>query len=195
MRRRTNAAEGFDYQVERHNHEWDDHVARTNVTAGLITWLSPRSVIDPACGDGSIVLAAENIMPMRRVVLSDISHPNFDYLREATAGLSHIDVHHQDIHDALNTAETFDVIVLTETLEHLPDPDAILRQARKVAGSLVASSPEMRQGQHDTNPEHLWEFDGVGYNEMLRDAGWNVIQKTHLSFPRLQYDFQVWVCR
>jgi len=193
VRQRTASTDDFDYQVERHNDSWCDHIARTNVTAALLAWLQPRSVLDPACGDGSIVLLTDLTSHIDRIVLSDISKPNCVYL--ANYGVAHIEVHCQSIEDALNTYEEFDAVVLTETLEHLPDPDAILRQARIVGARLIASSPEMRPGQHDTNPEHLWEFDGDGYYEMLTGAGWSVVQKTHLAFPGLVYDFGIWVCR
>jgi 2-polyprenyl-3-methyl-5-hydroxy-6-metoxy-1,4-benzoquinol methylase len=198
MRQRTSAAPGFDYQIERHNETWCDHIARTNVTAGLISWLRPKSLIDPACGDGSIVLSADRTEPIERMVLSDISRPNYGLLGSVIGEIPFtkgIDLHCQTIEEALRTDERFDLIVLTEVLEHLEDPDTILRQARTIASRLIASSPEMRPGQTDTNPEHLWMFDSDGYMKMLIAAGWTPIQKTGLAFLGLEYDFQIWVCR
>lgn len=197
MRKRTNSSPGFDYQVERHNSAWPDHIARTNVTAALITWLRPNSIIDPACGDGSIVLLADRIWNIHKVVLSDISRPNYVYLKNY--GVPHIEVECVPILEALRARLDvplgFDVVVLTEILEHMDDPVAVLKAARDRASYLVASSPEMRPGQDDHNPEHLWQFDGDGYFEMLREGGWNPFHKTHMGFPGLEYDFQVWVCR
>lgn len=194
MRQRTGSALGFDYQVARSNSAWCDHIARTNVTAGLIAWLKPDSLLDPACGDGSIVRLAETIQPIPRLVLSDVSAPNIFSLQEM-AGEIGIDIRCESLYEALAREEYFDVLVLTEILEHLEDPDAVLRMARAQASRLIASSPEMRPGQMDDNAEHLWMFDGDGYLSMLADAGWTAIHKTHMGFPWLTYDFQIWVCR
>jgi len=195
VRQRTiGGSDSVDYQVARSNSAWTDHVARTNVTAGLIAWLKPHSVLDPACGDGSIVLAADRIYGIERISLSDISRPNIETLPIAP-GTEGVEVWCHSIETAIVASRTVDVIVLTEILEHLPDPDSILVGAREKATWLVASSPEMRPGQMDTNAEHLWQFDGDGYVEMLQGAGWRPFHKTHMAFPDLVYDFQIWVCR
>jgi hypothetical protein len=179
----------FDYQVERHNSQWTEHIARTNVTAGLIAWLGPGSVIDPACGDGSIVLSADRISPIERIVLADISQPNC----EAISRLGHEAVV-GDIMTMLSGDEVFGLVVLTEVLEHLERPDDVLKAARLVGRSLIASSPQMRPGQVDTNQEHLWMFDSDGYREMLMATGWKPFFKAVMEFPS-EYDFQIWVCR
>lgn len=194
MRQRLEDRRSFDYQVARNNEQWQDHVARTLVTAALIAWQSPESILDPACGDGSVVLKSMRSHQPGRVLLTDISVPgisrlvDFSLPPQVTAKVG-------EITHVLTTEERFSLIVLTEILEHIPDPDMVLRLARLKAPLLIASSPEMRPGQVDYNPEHLWMFDGPGYNEMLHDAGWLPIQKTHLAFPGLPYDFQIWVCQ
>ena len=83
--------------------------------------------------------------------------------------------------------------MLTEILEHLEDPESLLRLARLKGQRLLVSSPEMRPGQIDSNPEHLWQFDGEGYEAMLNETGWKSVHKSHLTF-RSMYDFQIWVC-
>lgn len=193
MRARTGNPVGFDYQTKRDNSAWPDHVARTYVTAGLIAWLRPESVLDPACGDGSIVLAADHISPISKMTLCDISGPNIDRLFERVRpGLS---VREADVHESLLHDGKVELVVLTEILEHLPDPDMVLRLAHDKGTLLIASSPVMRSSQKDDNPEHLWQFDEEGYRAMLVDAGWRPAQKTILAFPELTYDFQIWACR
>lgn len=181
-----------DYQVERHNSDWPDHLARTNVTAGLIAWLQPGSVLDPACGDASIDFAAARLHGFE-ARLGDISQPNVDAVAKSMwPGWSVV------LGDALTTiarSGKADVVVLTEILEHVEDPDSILRAARKVGGFLVASSPMMRDRQVDTNEEHLWQFDQDGYLEMLVQAGWQAFNKTIIYLPAFQYDFGVWVAQ
>ena len=191
MRTRLSGRGSVDYQVTRTNEEWPDHVLRTLVTGSHIAWLKPMSVLDPACGDGSIVKAAAQLYPFSKALLNDISRPNI----RALSLNPHWEADTADVYDALcnQPDDSWDVVVLTEILEHLDDPDAVLRQAKRVGLQLVASSPEMRPEQVDNNGEHLWMFDGDGYRQMLVDSGWNPYQKSFLGFPLLKYDFQIWV--
>jgi 2-polyprenyl-3-methyl-5-hydroxy-6-metoxy-1,4-benzoquinol methylase len=179
-----------DYQVARTNSRWPDHVARSFVTAGLIAWLKPDSVVDPACGDASIVRLANRHWPIDRIVLGDIGSANVAEAKRVLPAAECI------VGDAMEILDSVDVdlVVLTEFIEHVEDPDALLRLARAKGKRLVASSPEMRPGQRDNNPEHLWQFDTDGYRVMLEGAGWVVSQRTFLSFPS-EYDFGVWVCK
>ena len=190
MRERLVRDGEVDYQVERSNARWADHQARTLVTAALIAWLKPESVLDPACGDASIVAAANLLRPIAHVHLADISEPSVLRVPQTTGFKAAV----SDIFDAIEASPNVDVVVLTETLEHLADPDQIAALARGKGRYLVASSPVMRAGQVDHNSEHLWMFDRTGYEAMLTDAGWRVEQFTFLSFPS-EYDFGVWVCR
>jgi 2-polyprenyl-3-methyl-5-hydroxy-6-metoxy-1,4-benzoquinol methylase len=201
MRQRLERPEGFDYQVLRSNDHWPEHRLRTLVTAGIIAWLQPESVLDPACGDGSLVTHALDVRttkPIKHVYLNDISTPNIEALQVAAglrlamvgAKLSNL-----PINELLSVVNgQVDVIALTEILEHLDDPDATLRLAKLHGRHLVASSPIMRPRQVDDNPEHLWQFDREGYEEMLTGAGWRIQQFTFIEFST-QYDFGVWVCK
>lgn len=190
MRRQLTNRGPVDYQVCRSNDQWADHRARTLVTAGLIAWMQPDYLLDPACGDGSIPLAAHRLHPIQTGVLSDISKPSIERIELPSGWLKGA----RSIEESIAFTEApWDVVVLTETLEHLPDPDGILRTVRPRAKALVASSPAMRQGQVDPNPEHLWMFDESGYQEMLSDAGWEDVHHTVMRFPTM-YDFQIWVC-
>jgi SAM-dependent methyltransferase len=188
-----------DYQVARLNEVWSDHRARTLVTGALIAWLKPDSILDPACGDGSIVFEATRLHRAEYLSLCDISQPNVDRLMALGPPYPGQSMHvgRLDIAEAIRRpvpgGDKWDIIVLTEILEHLEDPDEIVRLARERATRVVASSPLMRPGQIDPNPEHLWMFDNEGYAEMLADAGWKLQQFTFLQFPTI-YDFGVWVC-
>lgn len=194
----------FDYtQHERDSSNELTNQGRMLVTAGLVAWPQPETVVDPAAGEGTVLLAAHRIHAFTGIV-GDISLPNYKRLVELAPAGWH--VHNADIEQTIRRAGRCDMIVLSEILEHLEDPDAILRLAGEHAELLVASSPEMRPFQADNNLEHLWKFDGVGYREMLEAAGWHPYSKTHLTFrPRTKqeddtlmveignYDFQIWL--
>lgn len=196
----------FDYT----QHERDSSLELTNqgrmlVTAGLVAWPKPETVVDPAAGEGTVVFEAYKLHPFR-AILGDISLPNYHKLVAGKPPGAEWHIHNTSIENTIRRAAGADMIILSEILEHLEDPDAVLRLARENAELLVASSPEMRPFQADNNPEHLWKFDGVGYREMLEAAGWHPYSKTHLTFrPRTKqeddtlmveignYDFQIWL--
>jgi len=177
--------------VGRSNDEWPDHRLRALVTGSMLAWMRPDTVLDPACGDGSIVrIGAGLANGIQQAVLNDVGMPNIEAMASWLPDTWESGV--RDLHETMMDERPFQVIVLTEILEHLEDPDLILRLAANKAQRILVSSPEMRAGQVDTNPEHLWMFDGEGYETMLNEAGWKVTQKTHLTF-RSEYDFQIYV--
>lgn len=182
------------YQVLRSNEQWEDHIARTFVTAGLIAWQKPFSIIDPAAGDGSIVMAANSLRPIGEIRLGDISHPSCVALKSIPI----VDeVYEGDIYEHIESLgdKVFDMAVLTETIEHVERPGTLLYNTSHNAKYLVASSPAMRPGQIDDNPEHLWMFDLEGYRGLLENNGWTPLNHTVMYFPQYPYDFQIWVAR
>jgi 2-polyprenyl-3-methyl-5-hydroxy-6-metoxy-1,4-benzoquinol methylase len=192
VRRRLRQEVSADYQVVRDNTLWPDHVLRSLLTAGAVAWLKPETVCDPACGDASIVTLANRIHPIRRAYLNDISVPQITALREANLGYK-VTFSAGDAGVALRRMGPADVIVLTEILEHIEDPDQLLRMARIRGRFLVASSP--LNEQDNNNHEHIWGWDKAGYGDMLRAAGWEPIAYTEV-FPRpFYYTFQLWVCQ
>ena len=193
--------EPFDYtNAVRSNEDWPDHRLRALVSGAMLAWMQPTSVLDVACGDASIVRYALGLPRatggIQHVYLNDISKAQIESLKVAAGfKLALIDtkLSNLPVDELLQTITgKVDVIVMTEILEHVEDPDLILRLAATKTDQLLVSSPEMRTGQIDSNPEHLWMFDGQGYETMLVEAGWRVVQKTHLTF-RSEYDFQIHV--
>lgn len=191
MRLRIPRERPVNYQLPRDNAVWPDHRLRTRVTAEIIAWLGADTVCDPAAGDGSILAAAHELRPFTRVVAGDISEPNRAKLAEKDwIGT----VVHGAAEDVIS-ASVVDLVVLTEFLEHVPDPVSILRMARQKAKRLVASSPVWSGPTFvDRNEEHLWMFTAQGFEDMLVDAGWRPEVMVPLYFES-EYDFQIWVAR
>ena len=82
---------------------------------------------------------------------------------------------------------SYDVVVCTETLEHAPDPAAIIRQAGralKPGGVLIATMAAPERPPHDCNGDPLHDdrehYRGIPPEE-LRDwlSGWDVLSLVH----------------
>ena len=196
MRRRLAEPLGPDgYQVVRSNFQWRDHEARLLATAAAVSWLKPSTVIDPACGDASIVTAANRLNPIDRAFLSDISQPQIDSL-DAVGLPYRASLLCGDAIKVMSTLPVCDLVVLTEILEHVESPEAVLSMAYHRAGHLVASSP-LNEDPGVGNHEHVWSWDKQGYREMLESVGWVPVAYQEVSFyvPGWPYAFQIWTCR
>jgi len=181
------------YNSVRSNLDWADHAVRTLVTGGLIAWLAPDFVWDPACGDASILEAAYRLRPFRQAFLADISAPQIEALNPS---FPHEKVVEDVVHAEFFVAAAFknNCLVLTEVLEHLEDPGATLRQAREAFGALVASVP-IGDPEHGGNHEHLWAWDEAAFEAELRETGWEPAVTVTVQLPGVGGNSQIWVAR
>lgn len=87
------------------------------------------------------------------------------------------------------------LFVLSETIEHLDEPDNVLLKIRRRAGQLLLSTPIAERG--DGNPEHYWGWDQEAVAQMLRNADWEPVLRTDLCFnkPEFCYNYQIWLCQ
>jgi hypothetical protein len=175
----------FDYAKlpARDNSQWPDHAVRAQVTAGLVAAMGGRSVCDPACGDGSIVISAHLLHPFAGITFGDINPANCNRVARAIAGgqlrrrppkLAEV-MPPQPLEVTL-AAGHWHLVVLTEILEHLGDPAGALALAAEHGDRLVASSPidEQDEATGEECPEHVWSFSRGDYLRLIRRAGWRV---------------------
>jgi hypothetical protein len=151
---------------------------------------------DPACGDASIANIATLLCPGIRLYLNDISKPQVEKTRDTLLlGEARSEIQNMDAFDHVDYIPRVDVIVLTEILEHLDDPDSLVRKASEKATNLVASSPIGETGT--SNHEHTWGWDEDGYYDMLTANGWQVktVVKQYMNHMGLPYNFQIWTAK
>jgi hypothetical protein len=176
---------------------WDDAwIERPRLwqSAVALALASPSIVCDPACGDATVIMKAHMLSPITKAILGDISPDTMEKLVPAELPFE-TDRRVADVFETLGSLEHVDAIVLTEIIEHLEDPDALLRLAAQKAGWLVASSPIVPDG-NDHTAQHMWAFDMEGYHDMLVEAGWKPIVWSSVGCIDHPYaaGFQVWGC-
>lgn len=177
-----------------HHGAWDDHVQRVafsiDYIAGVLKNQTIRTVADLSCGDGAIPFGVAARFPtVGQTILGDINPSSHSLLA---------------IHGALpgtigeldRWPVPVDLFILSETIEHVTDPDFVLEQLRPRARYLFLSTPVNEPVNHG-NPEHYWSWDTADMDSMLRMAGWSPID--YIVFtpdprPDAGYDFQMWVC-
>lgn len=154
----------------------------------------PNTVCDPACGDATVVMQAHKISPIQHAILGDLSPTTLHEIVPRDLPFSN-ERHVSDVYVTVGNLDQVDAIVLTEIIEHLEDPDALLRLAATKASWLVASSPIVPDG-NDHTEQHLWAFDVEGYREMLVESGWTpkVWMTANCEDHPYASGFQVWGC-
>lgn len=184
--RATNHSVPVDY-IGYDTNQWPDHRLRVMVTGAMVAAEQPNSVIDPACGDGKVVAYARRLIDIPYATLGDISKENIDKVPHQSGDILCIG----DAVQTLHGNREKDVVILSETIEHVKSPKALLDAAYGSARRLVASSPVIPQGGWDDNAEHLWMFDEEEYAALIESSGWKIDAVSLLRFPGLVYDFQI----
>lgn len=160
--------------------DWGDHIRRIEATAELSSHLvvGCETAADLSCGDAHWA----HYYPHLRWSLGDYAF-GYEY--------------RGPIEKTIKEIPEVDIFFCCETIEHLDDPDFILREIREKSQRLVLSTPNSYQ--FDENPEHYWAFDREMVGAMLEAAGWtpvNYLDANGWNDPtRVNgYAFQIWGC-
>lgn len=170
-----------------HEHaHWPDHVLRVAETIRLGRDLirqsgQPGVIADLSCGDAVIArtLAGEAAESGAvRVILGDFA-PGYEI-----TGL---------IEETISLIDHASLFICCETIEHLDDPDQMLKLIRDCADRLLLSTPA---GNTDpANAQHYWAWDSAEVGTMLAAAGWHAVLQRDVSCPENNAAYQIWGCR
>jgi SAM-dependent methyltransferase len=134
------------------------------------------STLLPA-SSGTLVDVGCGAQPYRRLVARGTEYIGIDTIeaKEAfgyeTAGTRYYDGRTWPLEDA-----SADVVVATETLEHVPDPQHFVREAARVlriGGSIILTTPFSARWHFI--PHDYWRFTPSGYRQLLETAGFRNI--------------------
>ncbi len=166
------------YPVPHQHIKWHDHQVRVAVTIQIAHALTGpvESAADLSCGDAAI-LRALNV--------------GVRHLGDFAAGYEY----RGPIEKTAEQIPRVDLFVCTETLEHVDDPDLVLKAIRARTSALVLSTPV--DCWRDRNPEHYWAWSREDVEEMLREAGFTVALYASVDVRPGggEYDFGIWACR
>jgi ArsR family transcriptional regulator len=162
----------------------------------LISNFKPNlQIADLGCGDGTLTLelarCAEKVFgvdfdgePLRvaRKNLQLSGLQNVEWLQEPLEELSLLD-------------ESVDVVVFSQALHHLKDPEIGLKQANRICRKggclLVAELDSHKQWWVRDKLQHAWQgFSAENLHKMLRQSGWQQIHLESLP-PTREKIFQV----
>jgi hypothetical protein len=162
---------------EPHRHgSWIDHRQRVQSTVALTRWYTPVvSVADLSCGDAYIIKNTD----AKEKYLGDYA-PGYDYTGP--------------IEETIKQIPSIDLFILSETIEHIDDPDTLLKQIREKTSKLILTTP--KNEKTNENPQHYWGWGKEDMHDMLVQAGFTpeVYQELEFANPDLIYTYQMWGC-
>lgn len=152
---------------------WPDHQVRVRETIDFIRErVGPVDrAADLSCGNGQII---DGIDAQVRVK-GDFA-PGYEITGPIEQTLADLD--------------PVDLLICSETLEHLDDPDAVLALARRKCAVICVTTPAWETPAHN-NPEHYWAWGLDDISGMLTVAGF--ADQSMLLLPLGFYTFQVWI--
>ena len=141
---------------------------RLILAAEWINAVQPESVVDLGAGDGGLLSILD---PGIKRWGYDLQPSNIEGAKERG-----VDVRLGDfLNDPVDWAE---LAICTETIEHLVDPHAFVRQVQ--SQMLLASSPALETNENHYE-FHLWAWDVAGYKALLERGGYKVVKHRTIS--------------
>ncbi|HVN79671.1 MAG TPA: methyltransferase domain-containing protein [Terriglobia bacterium] len=132
-----------------------------------------HSLADFGAGNGGFLNEVRKRHPHLQLWGYDMQPSNIQWAKEKYG----VPVYSSDITNPTAAADAADIVVLTETLEHLVDPHGFLRNLFSGDGAdaryVVASSPANETPEHHYE-FHLWAWTETSFPDMFRAAGWTV---------------------
>lgn len=163
MRRLRNLPDMQATYTEPHDHRLygHGHHLRVEQTKAVARWLAEWkgcvSAADLSCGNGEVLTDLGRAGVTQRHY-GDFA-PGYDY--------------HGPIEQTIEEIPNVDLFICCETLEHLDDPQAVLKKIRSKARLLVLSTPI--ENWNDPSAEHCWSWDRAGVDDLLNQTGWGVL--------------------
>jgi SAM-dependent methyltransferase len=149
------------------------------LTAIARAQLTIHSICDIGCGVGEVLAQLHRRLQTERTVGYDVSHYAIELAKQREGpGLTFLAA------DASSDSETFDVMLLLDVLEHVPDPVGFLKSVRHKAPTAIINLPlelsalkvlsgdSLARGRRALG--HLHYFNERLAFEMLREAGFEV---------------------
>lgn len=163
------------YAVPHNADMWEEHQIRIEESIDFIRKNlpgPPLSVADLSCGNAAI--ARSYAQTSKYMYLGDYA-PGYEFTGP--------------VEQTIDQIPHVKLFILSETLEHLDDPDMVLAKIRGKADRLFLSTPYKED--HDNNPEHYWAWDMDGVEQMLSRAGWtwSACELLKLDY----YTYQLWM--
>lgn len=178
---------------------WPDHIERVKASADLIARYrnNIRTAADLSCGDGALLNMISRYLDA--AWFGDLNGVSVSAQVSCSAPRVEALASGRMLPESLDQLPEYgvDLFILSETLEHVPDPDELLRRLVDHTTYLFLSTP-VDEPVGSNNLEHYWGWGTDDIHDMLRETGWHPLEKKVLvpeSTRHLPdaYSYQMWM--
>ena len=158
----------------------------------LVDRIAPKTVLEVGCGEGFMLEVLADARPSLELTGIDISAPAIAEAKQRLGDRAKLEV--QDARDLSASGQTYDLVVMLEVLEHIPDPAQMLQVLEGLTkGPLLLSVPwepffrglNFLRGKHvmawGNDPEHVNHWGRRGFLDFV-GSRFDVLE-TPLVFP------------
>lgn len=147
---------------------------RVKMVMGILKGVQPENLLDVGSGRGVFLFPFLNEFFWVPVTSVDILEHRVEMLQKISAGgMSNLTALQQDICKWSMEDNSFDVVTLLEVLEHIPDVQAAVNAAVRLAKRYVVVSVPSKP---DDNPEHIHLLTKEVLTELFNSAGCEKLQ-------------------
>ncbi len=129
-----------------------------------------KTIADFGCGNGGLMRKIKENFPSVEIWGYDLAPSNVE---DALSKGSDVTLKDFVIESDLKYSQ---VVICTEVLEHLVDPDAFLKKLLDNGVKYVIASSPNYETPTSHEEYHLWVFQGNSYAEMFEQVGWEVVK-------------------
>ena len=147
----------------------DRRLPRVNKVLGFLKGIYFENILDVGSGRGVFLLPFLEEFPSIRVQSLDILEKRYQLLSDISrGGVSRLSVGMKDICAMPFPEKSFDVVTMLEVLEHIPNVEAAITSAVKLAKEYVVITVPSKE---DDNPEHIHLLTKERLTDMFMRAG------------------------
>lgn len=175
--------------------KWNDTIIfgpagrhRRRIIINLVKNLPHEHVLDLGCGDGSLLAELSRKMKTDSLAGADISREALSIFRRNLPG---IEFFQTDLNGQVILNRRFDVIILSEVLEHLENDETLLKQIAPLCRHVVISVPGGSPDRIDRRYGHVRNYSGRLISKKLERNGFDVILHKRWGWPF--YNLQQWL--
>lgn len=142
---------------------------RVKAVIGMLKGLQPESLLDVGSGRGVFLIPFLKEFPWVPVTAADVLPHRVEMMRcLAEGGVKHLHPIMADICTQPLEENSVDVVTMLEVLEHIPDVQAAVTAAARIARRYVVATVPSRP---DDNPEHIHLLTKPVLTELFQNAG------------------------
>jgi ubiquinone/menaquinone biosynthesis C-methylase UbiE len=123
------------------------YALRSRLICQKIIEKKPQSILDAGCGRGFYVKLFAKLEGIRTIAGVDINPDYVAQAKEITNNFPQVQIQHASLETLPFANASFDFIVCSEVIEHVPDESKVLRELHRVlkpGGTLVVTVPNER---------------------------------------------------